>query len=356
MGWSRDTVVKVAQRTGYPVVLAWSGHNKGQMGTVLGPMLHHTGTAASAAGDYPTLRVVRDGRAGLENSLSMYGLGKSGTIYCISEKLSWHAGGGNWKGITDGNGRFAGIEAESDGRAWTPQQIDAYQRLAASILIETGRDASWAPAHREYALPAGRKPDPGNINLADFRAKVQGYINNPATLNKNGSVPAAPSFPIIGAIRACYDRTGKKVGTPKGPEVPTFDKVGRWQEFTQGAIYWHPNVDKGNAHEVRGEIFKKWRALGSELTTGYPVSDELSHGVGASSHFANGWAIYWSPKTGAWDVHGAFLNYYRSTGWEAGRLGYPLSGECKREDGLIEQKFEKGRLVLLADGTFTDAK
>lgn len=184
MGWTKNTVVKVAKRTGYPVVEAWSGRNAGQMGTVYGPMLHHTGSGNSSGADYPTLRVVRDGRAGLENSLSMYGIGKSGTIYCISEKISWHAGAGNWKGVTDGNGHFAGIEAESsgNGKDWTPAQLDAYKKLVASILIETGRDASWAPAHREWALPRGRKPDPAGIDVVAFRAEVQKMIDNPSLL------------------------------------------------------------------------------------------------------------------------------------------------------------------------------
>lgn len=154
------------------------------MGTVYGPMLHHTGSPG-ATGDYPTLRVVRDGRAGLRNSLSMYGLGRSGTIYCISEKISWHAGGGNWNGVTDGNGHFAGIEAESsgNGRDWTAAQIDAYQKLVASILLETGRDTNWMPMHKEFALPRGRKPDPAGIDIVDFKNKVAGYLRNPASIN-----------------------------------------------------------------------------------------------------------------------------------------------------------------------------
>jgi len=190
-----------------------------------------------------------------------------------------------------------------------------------------------------------------SLNRAGFDSKAAWNLGAPVA-------PPAPQFkfPIGGSIRAAYDRTKGFLGQPKGPEVPTADKTGRWQEFDNGAIYWHPNVDKGTAHEIHGEILKRWRTIGSETTTGYPRTDELVHGVGRSSHFSKDWAIYWSPKTGAWEVHGAFLNYYASTGWENGRLGYPMSAEYKRKDGLLEQKFEKGRLVLLADGTFTDAK
>ena len=185
MGWSKATVVAVAKRTGYPVVEAWSSKNMGTMGTVYGPMLHHTATPASAPGDYPSLRVVRDGRPGVENSLSMYGLGRSGTIYCINEKVSWHSGAGSWLGIRDGNGYFAGIEAESSGYGdWTPAQLDSYKKLVASILLETGRSTQYAPAHREWAPT--RKIDPGGIDLAAFRADVNRILANPALLNVKG--------------------------------------------------------------------------------------------------------------------------------------------------------------------------
>lgn len=177
MGWTRETMIEVARRTGYPVVEAWSGHNKGEMGTVYGPMLHHTGTLASTPGDYPTLRVVRDGRTGLENSLCMFGLGKSGTIYLINNKISWHAGAGSWNGVTDGNGHFAGIEAEGPG-TWSPAQLDSYQRLCASILMETGRGIEWMPTHAQWALPRGRKTDPTGIDMNLFRSKVQAAILN----------------------------------------------------------------------------------------------------------------------------------------------------------------------------------
>lgn len=187
MGWSRETITKVAKRTGYPVVAAWSSHNAGTMGTIYGPMLHHTGSAKSKA-DYVTLKVVRDGRPGLENSLCMYGLGKSGTIYLINDKISWHAGVGSWQGTTDGNGHFAGIEAESSGANgdWTAEQLDCYPKLVASILLETGRDTNWMPMHKEWALPKGRKSDPSGLDTVNFKKQVQKYLANPGSLGVPG--------------------------------------------------------------------------------------------------------------------------------------------------------------------------
>lgn len=263
--------------------------------------------------------------------------------------------------IVNGQGVVRARDVDKDGidAAWIVEELRKKgaagdPRLAGGGYIIFNRRIT-SPDFKTWKVYTGSNPHDKHfhvsfsLNRAGFDSKLPWNLGVPA--------PAKPAgFPIVGSIKAAYDRTKGIVGEPKGPEIPTLDPVGRWQEFTKGVIYWHPNVDKGTAHEVHGEILKKWRALGSEFTTGFPRTDELTHGVGRSSHFEGRWAIYWSPNTGPWEVHGAFLDYYASTGYEAGRLGYPTSGEYKREDGLIEQKFEKGRLVLLADGTFTDAK
>jgi hypothetical protein len=125
----------------------------------------------------------------------MYGLGRSGTIYCVSEKISWHAGVGSWNGVTDGNGHFAGIEAESsgDGTDWTSAQIDAYEKLVASILLEANRGTDWMPEHKQFALPAGRKVDPAGIDLNDFKSNVQKYLDNPALLDEGDDDMATPA-------------------------------------------------------------------------------------------------------------------------------------------------------------------
>jgi len=182
MGWSRQEVLDVARSTGETVVEAWSDHNAGQMGTVVGPMLHHTGSAWSFPRlTAPTLKTVREGRSDLQNSLCMYYIDYAGVIYCISEKLSWHAGAGSWSGVTDGNGHYAGIEAESDGSQWTPATLRSYKKLAAAILRKAGRDISYAPRHAEYALPKGRKTDFSGYDAKLFIKDVAGLLAGSAT-------------------------------------------------------------------------------------------------------------------------------------------------------------------------------
>jgi hypothetical protein len=304
-GLTQEAMRRIVARTGYPGVEAWSAHNKGAMRRVVGVLAHHTGSSWNLAGDYPTLRVVRDGRTGLLNSLSAYGLGKSGTIYLISNRLSWHAGAGNLNGITDGNGELLGIEAESDGGAghWTPQQVDCYPRLVASILVEIRENRRFTGRHADYALPRGRKTDfagwPGGP--AAFWSKVDHYLAHPDLINRNWR--PTQSFPIIGAIRARYDQPwiGGRLGKPLGPEVPTVDTVGRWQAFQGGAIYWHPST---GAHPLWGGFYDYFKSHNYEFGLGYPVSGEFTSSVTnlTTQGFQNGklelrpGAIVWIPK------------------------------------------------------------
>ena len=59
---------------------------------------------------------------------------------------------------------------------------------------------------------------------------------------------------------------------------------------------------------------------------GYPVTDEIGtpDGIGRFNHFQSG-SIYFTPQTGAWEVHGAILQAYLSVQATRSRLGYPTS-------------------------------
>jgi len=188
-----DRLVAIARRVGVKVVEAPSSHRGklGSMGSVVGVTCHHTGTANSAksTSDYPDFNVVKEGRTGLVNSLSAYGIGRNEAIYVFSEFLSWHAGAWNWKGVTDGNGHFLGIECAgvSD---FTDFQRKVYPRLVAAILLEIKAPVEMAPRHADGAVPKGRKTDisnhTGNFWQGhDFYWWVSYYLANPAEININ---------------------------------------------------------------------------------------------------------------------------------------------------------------------------
>lgn len=257
--------------------------------------------------------------------------------------------------IVDGVGVVRARDVDKDGidAAWIVEELRKKgaagdPRLAGGGYVIFNRRIT-SPDFKTWKAYNGTNPHDKHFHVS-FSLNRAGYDSNAAW---NLGAPPATKFPIVGAIKACYDRTGGKVGTPDGPEVPTLDGVGRWQGFSGGAIYWHPNVDNGVAHEVRGIILERWRKIGSEITTGYPVTDELAHADkrGASSHFANGHAIYWTPQTGAWEIRGGFLSAYAAQGWETGPLGYPTSAEYEK-DGITTQDFEKGQQIVFDGKVF----
>jgi hypothetical protein len=176
-----------ARMTGYPVIEVggWRGRGHGGMRVVEGVVPHHT--ADGPTGDYPSLRIVRDGRAGLAGPLSQLGLGRTGRIFVIAAGQSWHAGASAWAGFWDLNDEFVGIEAESVGTRndWTPEQRDCYPRLVAALLHFMRRDAGRCGAHKEVCRPHDRKIDPAYWHMDGMRGRVGRYLANPPSINRH---------------------------------------------------------------------------------------------------------------------------------------------------------------------------
>jgi N-acetyl-anhydromuramyl-L-alanine amidase AmpD len=168
---ARAAGLKVAEQPG------WKTRGHGPMGTVKGCILHHT--AGSKTGNMPSLGTVTNGRADLAGPLCNYGLGRDGTVYVVAAGRAYHAGAGSWHGVTAGNSELIGIEAENsgDGQPWPSVQLDAYVRLVAAILKQVNADPIMACAHREFALPKGRKIDPTGIDMDAFRLQVSATMN-----------------------------------------------------------------------------------------------------------------------------------------------------------------------------------
>jgi hypothetical protein len=137
------------------------------------------------------------------------------------------------------------------------------------------------------------------------------------------------------------------LGEPLGGEEPTFDGVGRAQEFERGTISWHPDT---GAFAVWGLIRDKWFELGREQF-GYPVTDEETapDGRGHYNHFSQDNSIYYTDETGAHEVHGAIRDQWADTGWEQGWLGYPTTDEGDGPDGGRFNSFEHGDVYWWSD-------
>ena len=155
-------------------------------------IVHHTATSAKAAGDYPSLRIVRDGRPGLSGPLSQLGLGRDGTVYVIA------AGRANHAGKTDrrlsSNPYSLGIEAEHPGTGpWNPVQYQAYVRLIAALCRHYGKTTEQVRGHKEIAVPRGRKVDP-TFDMGSFRTAVAREISGGGPPNVGLSVKQAQAI------------------------------------------------------------------------------------------------------------------------------------------------------------------
>jgi N-acetylmuramoyl-L-alanine amidase-like protein/putative peptidoglycan binding protein len=169
-GALREAGLKVA------LVDGWESRGRGDVGPIVGVICHHT--AGPKAGNMPSLNTLINGRSDLPGPLSQLGLGRDGTYYVIAAGRCNHAGAGSWQDVSTGNSSFIGIEGENSGRPddpWPDIQLDAYRRGVAAILKHLGCSAGFCCGHKEYALPAGRKPDP-LFDMAAFRAAVAGIL------------------------------------------------------------------------------------------------------------------------------------------------------------------------------------
>lgn len=226
------------RKSGLPVVEVpgWKTRGHGGMKAVNSVLVHYTATPNSAKGNYPSLRVVRDGRSDLPGPLSQLGLGRDGTVYVIAAGRSYHAGPTANPGV-QGNSFSIGIEAENAGRdPWTPLQYGAYVKLVAALCRHYKLPASRVYGHKEAAVPRGRKGDP-NFSMDDFRKAVSralsGSAPTPSTSPSKPSTNAATAARrVSAAVKAAAGRLQSTVkGEPRGP-FPL--KAGQW--FGPGSV------------------------------------------------------------------------------------------------------------------------
>ncbi len=156
---------------------------------------------------------------------------------------------------------------------------------------------------------------------------------------------------VHGAIRRLWAELGWErsfLGYPLTSESTTPDGIGRYNHFQGGSIYWTPTT---GAHEVHGAIRGLWSQLGWERSfLGYPLTNETAtpDGIGRYNHFQAG-SIYWTPRTGAHEVHGAIRGLWSQLGWERSFLGYPISDELTSADGATRfSLFENGAILWSA--------
>lgn len=161
--------------------------------------------------------------------------------------------------------------------------------------------------------------------------------------------PNTGAYEVHGAIRDKWASLGWEqgfLGYPITHQTMTSDRVGQYNHFQWGSIYWHPNI---GAYEVHGAIHDKWASLGWEKSTlGYPVSDETStpDGIGRYNNFEHG-SIYWhpDPTIGTHTVITPILDKWKQLGGESGFLGYPRTDSIRMDDGGYYNEFQDGMMI-----------
>ena len=188
-------------------------------------------------------------------------------------------------------------------------------------------DNVWAYQQRLHQFSGNQTQSYGGVSI-----QIDQDIDEGAVVGQ--CMPNAPT--CLTPIAQHYLTLGGQfslLGPPITPEVPTPDGVGEYERFVNGYIYWSPYT---GAHEVHGAILAHWAALGYERSIeGYPTTDETGtpDGIGRYNHFQDG-SLYWTPQTGPWEVHGAIQGHWAALRWEAGALGYPVTDETGTPDGI----------------------
>jgi hypothetical protein len=297
----------------------------------------------------------------------------------LANELGTTTNGTDWIGQVTGvlnrhlGARYATVEMPNDppspaqrDQLWRDivLSIDAGHGMVANIVAPANNHPPGYPNYTiyHYISLIGYNPDTRQVYVGDS-ANFSGNNHYWLTFDQLATLIPPKGYATyrcgvgrtVGKIDERYQAFGgcaSFLGAALTDETTTPDGVGRYNVFQNGSIYWSPDT---GAFEVHGAIRDKWRDLNWEAgPLGYPLSNETKtpDGVGRFSVFQHG-SIYWTPATGAHEVRGAIRDRYAEAGWEAGSLGYPISDEYDVANGR-RSDFQHGSIVWdAASGTTT---
>ncbi|MGY1772212.1 hypothetical protein [Blastococcus sp. SYSU D00813] len=219
--------------------------------------------------------------------------------------------------------------------------------LQSGVLLRVATDADGDSSLLLDGTPAGQ-PQWGSDNAVALPAGTAvsfGDASFSVRVLESGGTTARVSIasaPGTHPMDAAYPRLRAVLGAATSPRVCGLRDGGCFRFFQRGSMYWSPS---SGAHAVRGAIRGAWGFSGWEAgRLGYPIGEEVCglRDGGCAQHFQRG-SVYWSPTTGAQVVLGAIRDRWAALGWEAGRLGYPLGNEvCGLPAGGCFQQFRGG--------------
>lgn len=185
----------------------------------------------------------------------------------------------------------------------TPFRPGAYQVFSVGSVYWSAGTGAWDVrgairddwAHLGYENSALGFPTSREGNIANTGSTVLQVFQGGLVYYD----PAVGAHEVRGAILQEYAALGyerSRIGLPVTDELAAPDRVGRFEVFQRGSIYWSPLT---GAHEIEGDIRTKWGSIGYEQSLlGYPTTDEVDVPGGRQSGFLLG-SITWKPSTGA---------------------------------------------------------
>lgn len=180
------------------------------------------------------------------------------------------------------------------------------------------------------ALGMGTHTDVGrNFPWREFAAYVREFA---------AGVPAGPPPPpAIDVVAGQTPWLGKRITVG---EETTPDGAGRFAQFENGHVYWHPSV---GAYAIPMALFGKYAELDWEQgPLGYPITVSTNLTGGLVQGFQGGALYFRDDHEPVW-VHGSIRERWNRTGFEDGPLGWPVRDE-QEAAGEVFQQFDNGRI------------
>ncbi|MBD7920209.1 hypothetical protein H9657_18205 [Cellulomonas sp. Sa3CUA2] len=160
-------------------------------------------------------------------------------------------------------------------------------------------------------------------------------------------------FTVTGAVLELWASLGysaSPIGEPVGNLVTGLKDGGSFQPFRNGAVYSSPAT---GTHYVTAAYDVAWPTSRRENgPLGYPLTDPRPLRAGGSYQVFQGGAIYSSPVGGTRAVLPAVDAAWPPATRENGPLGYPTTDLLSTRDNASFQWFEGGGIYLSAHGTF----
>lgn len=204
-----------------------------------------------------------------------------------------------------------------------------------------------------YGLGIGDHTDVGKNFPWDVFEKHVVHWENVARGNVKAPAPVAK--PVAKAIdveaEVAKDWIGKRIDAD---EKPCKDNEGRYSEFENARIYWHPRVNDGQARAIPNAVFETYSEHQWEQGyLGYPVGRHTvlsadGEDAGVVQGFEGG-AIYRKNGEPGYVVTGLIREQWNRSGFENGPYGWPVSNERPHGNGGKAQDFENGTLYWEPD-------